>query len=258
MSDARDGDRAAWLQGPGAECSSPAAEQEHPWRLILLGAPGVGKGTQADLLHKRLGACHLSTGDVFRAAATRTDCAPSPAMQQALEYMRRGELVPDATVSEMVRERRGCLRCRGGFILDGYPRTLGQAESLKQLLEEDSLALSAVVNYALPLHEIVERLSGRRTCQQCKAVFHVIHQPPRTEGLCDRCGGRLYQREDDRPESITVRMTAYETSTAPLIRFYDDLGLLLPVVADGSPEQILARTLGELEKRHAWNQQKAS
>jgi adenylate kinase len=257
MSDLRDGDRAAWLQGPAAQCST-AAEQDQPWRLILLGAPGVGKGTQADLLHKRLGACHLSTGDVFRAAATRTNCAPSPAMQQALDYMRRGELVPDTTVWEMVRERRACLRCRGGFILDGFPRTLAQAESLKRLFEEDGLALSAVVKYALPLGEIVERLSGRRTCKQCKAVYHVTRQPSRIESACDRCDGTLYQREDDRPESITVRMAAYEKSTAPLIEFYEKLGLLLPVVADGSPEEILARTLVDLEKRRTWDAQKAS
>jgi adenylate kinase len=257
MSDARDRDRAAWLQGSATECS-PVAGQGHTWRLILLGAPGVGKGTQADLLHKRLGACHLSTGDVFRAAATRTDCVPSPAMQQALQYMRRGELVPDATVWEMVRERSACLRCRGGFILDGFPRTLGQAESLKQLLEEENLSLSAVVNYTLPLGEIVERLSGRRTCERCKAVFHVTRQPSRAGDACDRCGGHLYQREDDRPESITVRMAAYEKSTAPLIRFYEDLGLLLPVLADGSPDDILMRTLAEMEQRRAWSEQKVS
>ena len=179
-------------------------------------------------------------------------------MQQALEYMRRGELVPDTTVWEMVRERRSCLRCRGGFILDGFPRTLRQAESLKQLLMDESLTLTAVVNYELPLQEIVERLSGRRTCEQCKAVFHITRQPSHTEGLCDRCGGRLFQREDDRSESVTVRMTAYEKSTAPLIRFYEDLGLLLPILADGSPEEILARTLLELEKRRAWNHQIAS
>jgi adenylate kinase len=250
-------DRAAWLQGSGTECS-PAVGQDHPWRLILLGAPGVGKGTQADLLHKRLGACHLSTGDIFRAAATRTDCVPSPAMQQALQYMRRGELVPDSTVWEMVRERSTCLRCHGGFILDGFPRTLGQAESLKQLLEDEHLPLSAVVNYALPLGEIVERLSGRRTCEKCKAVFHITRQPSRTGDACDRCGGHLYQREDDRPESITVRMDAYEKSTAPLIRFYEDFGLLLPVVADGTPEEILARTLAALEKRRVWSEQKVS
>jgi len=257
MGNSSNGARAAWLQGPVAQCSSPA-EQNHPWRLILLGAPGVGKGTQADLLHKRLGACHLSTGDVFRAAATQTDCVPSPAMQQALEYMRRGELVPDGTVWEMVRERRGCLHCRGGFILDGFPRTLAQAESLKRLFEEDALTLSAVVNYALPLGEIVERLSGRRTCKQCKTVYHLTRQPSRTEGTCDRCGGNLYQREDDRPESITVRMAAYEKSTAPLIEFYERLGVLLPVIADGTPDEILARTLEDLEKRRTWDQQKAS
>ena len=257
MSGANNGDRAAWLQGSAAKCP-PVVEHVQPWRLILLGAPGVGKGTQADLLHKRLGACHLSTGDVFRAAATRTDCVPSPAMQRALEYMRRGELVPDATVWEMVRERRGCLQCRGGFILDGFPRTLGQAESLKKLFEDEKLTLGAVVNYALPFAEIVERLSGRRTCKQCKAVYHVTRQPSRTEGACDRCGGSLYQREDDRPESITVRMDAYEKSTAPLIDFYEKLGLLLPIPAEGSPEEILARTLVELEKRRAWKSQRAS
>ncbi len=179
-------------------------------------------------------------------------------MQQALEYMRRGELVPDTTVWDMVRERRKCLRCSGGFILDGFPRTLGQAESLKQLLEEENLPLHAVVNYSLPLAEIVERLSGRRTCKSCKAVFHITRQPSRSGDVCDRCGGQLFQREDDRPESITVRMSAYEKSTAPLIRFYEDLGLLQPILADGTPEEILARTLVELEKRRVWSQARAS
>jgi len=163
--------------------------------------------------------------------------------------MRRGALVPDATVWEMVRERSSCLRCRGGFVLDGFPRTLAQAESLKQLLEDEKLSLTAVVNYELPLHEIVERLSGRRTCEKCKAVFHITRQPSKTGDLCDRCGGHLFQREDDRPESITVRMDAYEKSTAPLIQFYQRLDLLMPVVADGSPEEIYARTLRSLEAR---------
>ena len=240
--------RAAWLEGPSATCL-PSAEAARPWRLILLGAPGVGKGTQADLLRQRLGACHLSTGDVFRAAAKGNGCEPSPAMASALEFMRRGALVPDATVWEMVRERSGCLRCGGGFILDGFPRTMGQAESLKQLMQDERLALDAVVNYELPLDEIVERLSGRRTCEKCKAVYHVSRQPSKIAGVCDRCGGGLFQREDDRPDSVTVRMQAYERSTAPLIEFYSKLGLLLPIAASGSPQEICDRTVTALSER---------
>ena len=239
-------DRLAWLQGPSAECAAVSEERTTAWRLILLGAPGVGKGTQAQLLTDRLGACHLSTGDVFRAAGKRKDCDQSPAMKAALEYMRRGELVPDSTVWEIVRERSHCILNCGGFILDGFPRTLGQAESLKALMEKENIKLSAVVNYELPIEEVVQRLSGRRTCEQCKAVFHVTEQPPKADGVCDHCSGRLCQREDDRPESITVRMEAYERSTAPLIHFYKDLGLLLPIIAKGSPAEILSGTLDKL------------
>jgi adenylate kinase len=169
-------------------------------------------------------------------------------MMAALDYMPRGALVPDATVWEMVRERSQCLHCSGGFILDGFPRTLTQAESLKNLMEERKLLLDAVVNYELPLAEIVERLSGRRTCDKCKAVYHVTRQPSQASGACDRCGGRLVQREDDRPESVTVRMETYERSTAPLINFYRNLGLLLPVAATGSPDQIYARTSAALQQ----------
>ena len=222
---------------------------ESPCRVVLLGAPGVGKGTQAGLLSQRLGACHLSTGDVFRAAGRRRECDQTPAMMAAIEYMRRGALVPDSTVWEILQERRGCLRCRSGFILDGFPRTLGQAKALMQLTEDENLPLSTVVNYKLPMSEIVSRLSGRRTCQDCKSVFHVTGQPPKAEGLCDHCGGPLYQREDDRPESIAVRLDVYRSATAPLIEFYTDLGLLMPVVATGSPNTICARTMAALEAR---------
>jgi adenylate kinase len=239
-------DRAAWLQGPSARCAVIPEAAQIPWRLVLLGAPGVGKGTQAELLNQRLGACHLSTGDVFRAAKGRDECELSPAMKAALEYMRRGDLVPDATVWDMVRERSGCLRCGGGFILDGFPRTLAQAESLKQLMGEEGLSLTAVVNYELPVSAIVARLSGRRTCATCKAVFHATERPSKVAGTCDRCGGKLLQREDDRPESISIRLEAYDRSTAPLIAFYKNLGLLLPVAASGSPEDICARTLAAL------------
>ncbi|HKN16739.1 MAG TPA: nucleoside monophosphate kinase [Candidatus Sulfotelmatobacter sp.] len=242
-------DRIAWLQGPAAKCEAIPAERKHPWRLVLLGAPGVGKGTQAELLAESLGACHLSTGDVFRAAAKCNECDQSPAMKAALEYMRRGDLVPDSTVWEMVRERGDCILHCGGFILDGFPRTLGQAESLKQLMEQEKLSLSAVLNYELPVNEIVERLSGRRTCEQCKSVFHATERPPKVANVCDRCGSRLFQREDDRPESITVRLEAYERSTAPLIQFYKDLGLLVSIVAKGSPDEIAAHTMSQLNDR---------
>lgn len=246
MSNQQNHDRSAWLQGPSGQCPPLPQRNGKPWRLILLGAPGVGKGTQADLLHQRLKACHLSTGDVFRAAATRGDCDQSPAMKAAMDYMRRGELVPDTTVWEMVRERSACLRCRGGFVLDGFPRTLAQAEALKWLLESEKIPVSAVVNYELPLPEIVARLSGRRTCRSCKAVYHVTGNPSKQQGICDRCDGPLFQREDDRPESVKVRMEAYTRSTAPLIEFYQDLGLLVPVAATGSPEEIYARTITAL------------
>jgi adenylate kinase len=221
-----------------------------PWRLVLLGAPGVGKGTQADLLHRRLGACHLSTGDVFRTASSQPECDQSPVIREALQYMRRGELVPDATVLEMVRERKTCLHCGGGFILDGFPRTLAQAESLEKLLKYEEISLTAVVSYELPAEEIVARLSGRRTCEKCKAVYHIASLPPKVDGRCDRCGGKLLQREDDRPESIEVRQEAYEHSTKPLLEFYTELGLLRKIAATGAPEEIYQRTVSAINTRH--------
>jgi adenylate kinase len=170
-------------------------------------------------LTDRLGACHLSTGDVFRAASKRLDCDQSPAMKKALDFMRHGELVPDSTVRDMVRERSHCLLHCGGFILDGFPRTIVQAQSLQDLLETESLSLTAVVDFELPKAEIVQRLSGHRTREGCRAVFHVTERPSKGNSICDRCGGRLYQREDDQPASIKVRLDAYELSTRPLIEF---------------------------------------
>ncbi len=149
----------------------------------------------------------------------------------------------DSTVWEMVRERSGCLRRGGGFILDGFPRTLGQAESLKQLWDTERLALTAVVNYELPTSEIVARLGGRRTCETCKSVFHVTERPPKVAGRCDHCDGALFLRADDRPESIQVRLEAYARSTAPLIVFYQKAGLLLRAAATGEPGEILEITL---------------
>jgi adenylate kinase len=249
MNEQKKNDRAAWLQGPPAECSVLPGKIEKPWRLVLLGAPGVGKGTQADLLCRRLGACHLSTGDVFRAAGSKDACEASPVMKIAIEYMHSGALVPDTTVWELVRERSHCLHCGGGFILDGFPRTLGQAEALKTQMELEELSLSAVVNYELSLSALDFRLSGRRTCEKCKAVFHIIRQPPKIADICDRCGGHLYQREDDRPASILVRLEAYEKSTAPLIEFYRNLGLLVSVPAGGTPEEVCDHTIAALAGR---------
>jgi len=238
-----------WLHGPSVACETFPPGAHLPWRIVLLGAPGVGKGTQADLLNQRLDACHLSTGDVFRAAAGRSDADQSPAMKEALGYMRRGELVPDSTVWDLVRERSECLHCAGGFILDGFPRTLAQAVALKQLMDHEGLGLTAVVNYELPEAEIVARLGGRRTCEKCKTVYHVTERPPKVAERCDRCAGKLFQRDDDRPESIKVRLEAYKRNAAPLIEFYAKARLLMQVPATGTPDEICDRTLPELESR---------
>lgn len=236
-------DRTAWLRGGTALCEQPARTPAgKPWRLVLLGAPGVGKGTQAELLHQRLGACHLSTGDVFRAAKSDCHDLASPAMADALRFMRRGALVPDDTVLSLLGERLRCLNCSGGFLLDGFPRTVAQAEALELMLAGERVELDAVLNYEMPIATIVKRLSGRRTCEACKAVYHVTTRPPKADGLCDHCGGHLLQREDDRPESVSVRMQAYQTSNRPLMDFYRERGILISIPADGLPEEIYERT----------------
>ncbi|MBP9903267.1 MAG: nucleoside monophosphate kinase [Verrucomicrobiota bacterium] len=240
-------DRAAWIKAGDAQCSIPAKPRALPPRLILLGAPGVGKGTQAELLCAGLGVCQLSTGDVLRAAKCLCETERTPAINDALSYMKRGDLVPDDTVLNLVRERMRCLRCRGGFLLDGFPRTVPQAKALGELLENETIRINAVLNYTLPIATIVERLSGRRTCANCKAVFHVSARPPRVIDVCDHCGGKLVQREDDRPEAVQVRMAAYEHSTKPLIEYYADHGLIRTISAEGEPERIYERTLAVLD-----------
>jgi adenylate kinase len=242
-------DRAAWLKGGDAECCVTPSQSASPIRLVLLGAPGVGKGTQAELIHERMGPCQLSTGDVFRAAKSLNECDRSPAIIAAFEHMRRGELVPDSTVLDIVRERSKCLRCPGGFLLDGFPRTVTQAEALERILVENNVKLDAVVSYDLPIEKIVSRLSGRRTCEKCKAVYHVETRPSKTPGVCDHCGGNLIQREDDRPEAVRVRMETYERSTAPLADYFRQRGLLVSIPAEGSPEEIYQRTATALQAK---------
>ena len=239
-------DRAAWIKAGHANCSVPAKPRAQPVRLILLGMPGVGKGTQAELLCAGLGVCQLSTGDVLRAARCSCEAERTPAINDALEYMKRGDLVPDATVLDLIRERTRCLECRGGFLLDGFPRTVPQAGALDAMLSHFEIRVDAVLNYSLPVDTIVSRLGGRRTCPGCKAVFHVCARPPRVADVCDHCGGGLVQREDDRPEAVRVRMAAYENGTKPLIDYYAERGLLHTISAEGTPAQIYERTLTAL------------
>lgn len=235
-------DRTAWLKGGGALClNPPTPPRGAPWRLVLLGAPGVGKGSQADLLCERLGACHLSTGDVFRAARRSPTGERSPAMQAAFECMHRGELVPDGTVVSLVAERKACLHCAGGFVLDGFPRTVAQAEALEIMLEDQGVGLDAVFDYQLPLEEIVERLAGRRICPVCKAIYHLTGHPPRAEGICDLCGGPLVQRDDDRLEAVYTRMEAYTATIEPLLAFYKQRRQLVVVPAHGTPQEVYER-----------------
>jgi len=238
-------DRIAWNQGPPADCSDSEESGKPPWRLVLMGPPGAGKGTQAELLHQYLGACHLSTGDLLRSAASHPNCVQSPAMKAAQDLMSHGGLVPDSIVWDMVRERSACLRCPGGFLLDGFPRTVGQAEALTALMREEKLPLTAVVNYELPLPEIISRLSSRRTCRDCQSVHHFSAE----NEICNHCGGSLYQRDDDHPEAIAVRLKVYQRETAPLIEYYERFELLVPVDATSSAAHVCARTVAALQHR---------
>lgn len=238
-------DRTAWLQGGNAVCHERPPEIRTPWHLILLGPPGAGKGTQAALLGHALGACPLSTGDVFR-AAKGTAAKPGTAMASAQEQMARGDLVSDGTVIDLIRERRRCLHCHGGFMLDGFPRTLAQAHAIDALLAAEKVALDAVISFELPLSDVIARLSGRRVCPACRAVFHIVSNPPKREDGCDQCGYALVQREDDRPEAIKVRLGAYHAATFPLAEHYQARKLLIRVDARGAPTDVFARTLDAL------------
>ncbi|MSU23652.1 MAG: nucleoside monophosphate kinase [Opitutus sp.] len=238
-------DRTAWLQGGDAVCLQPPLEVKRSWRLVLLGPPGAGKGTLASLLFNALGACPLSTGDVFRAAKCHC-AAPGTAMATAQAQMTRGELVTDETVLHLLRERTRCLHCRGGFMLDGFPRTLAQARALDALLSEENVLLDALLNLEMPDDKLLARLSGRRVCPSCKAVFHVATQKPRVMGLCDQCGDGLVQRPDDLPASIRVRLEAYHSATMPVADYYRKKGLLVSVAAEGAPVDNLAHALDGL------------
>lgn len=189
--------------------------------LILFGAPGAGKGTQGELLAQRHGLVRLSTGDLLRDAmreGTRLG-------REAKSYYDAGELVPDAVILGMVRETMQAQAGSGGFIFDGFPRTVTQAEGLQALLDDVGQPLDAVIVLDVDDEEIVKRLSGRLFCPKCGAVYNVYSNPPAAEGVCDRCGSRLTQREDDRPETVRHRLSVYRDQTAPLIGFYESSGV---------------------------------
>ncbi len=211
-------------------------------RIVLLGPPGAGKGTQAKLLQDMFGAVQISTGDILRqAVADKT-----PLGQQAAGFIQSGALVPDGVIVNLVADRLKEPDCGKGFMLDGFPRTIPQAESLDEILEQGGLALNCVLSVQVPREIIVKRLAGRRTCRQCGGLSHVAFNPPQVEGVCDHCGGELYQRDDDKEQTIAHRLEVYETQTAPLVRYYGERGLLRTVDGVGEIEQIRGRMIKAL------------
>jgi adenylate kinase len=201
--------------------------------FLLFGPPGAGKGTQSALLVERLGHRHISSGDLFRENIKNQ----TPLGKEAKVYIDQGQLVPDAVTIGMIRE---VVKGLGGrsFILDGFPRTLPQAEALDGLLNEMNLKLGQAIFLEVPRGELMSRLTGRRVCSKCGATFHVATKPPKVEGTCDVCGGPLIQRDDDKEEVIANRLEAYDKSTAPLKEYYHRAGLLTIVDGSGDPESI--------------------
>jgi adenylate kinase len=205
-------------------------------RLILLGGPGVGKGTQAQKLSEKLDVPHISTGNILRQAVEdKTDMG-----LMAKSYMDKGELVPDEVVIGIVRERLAQPDAKKGFILDGFPRTVPQAEALDKLIDDLNIPLDSVIYINASESVIVKRLSLRRTCRDCKAVYHLEHSPPKEAGVCDRCGGELYQRDDDKEETIRKRLQVYKEQTSPLIDYYKKSGKLIEISGDGSIDEVYA------------------
>jgi adenylate kinase len=208
-------------------------------RIVLLGPPGAGKGTQAKLLQDHFRIPQISTGDMLRRAAQ----SGTALGQQAKQFMDRGELVPDSVVLDLVEERLLADDCREGFLLDGFPRTVAQAEAFEKTIARRNLHLDGAVSLRVPSAALIARLSGRRTCKQCGAMYHVRFNPPKTEGVCDRCGGELVQRDDDREATIEARMEVYERQTAPVYDHFRAKGLLREIDGAGTTEQVFRKIL---------------
>ena len=202
--------------------------------LVLLGPPGAGKGTQAERIAAAFGIAHISTGDIFRDNLRRgTELGLA-----AKGYMDRGELVPDELVIDIVRDRLGAEDCGRGFVLDGFPRTVAQADALGRMLEEAGTPIDHVINIQVPSEAVVARLTARRTCSACGSICHLLFRPPRREGVCDECGGDLYCRDDDEEGTVRARLEEYEEKTRPLTDYYRDKGLLRDIDGGLGPDEV--------------------
>ncbi|CUY01608.1 adenylate kinase [Staphylococcus epidermidis] len=198
--------------------------------IILMGLPGAGKGTQASEIVKKFPIPHISTGDVFRKAIKdETDLG-----KEAKSYMDRGELVPDEVTVGIVKERISEDDAKKGFLLDGFPRTIDQAESLNQIMSELDREIDAVINIEVPEEELMNRLTGRRICEKCGTTYHLVFNPPKVDGICDIDGGKLYQREDDNPETVSNRLSVNVKQSKPILEYYNNKGVLKNI--DGSKD----------------------
>lgn len=214
-------------------------------RIILLGAPGAGKGTQAKTLAKKLNLAHISTGESLRQNVVNG----STLGKQAKDYMNKGLLVPDELVTQMVAARLNQPDTEKGFILDGYPRNIKQAKSLEHLLKKRNIDIDYVVDLVVSEPVIIQRLSGRLACSNCNANFHIKNMPPKKDMLCDNCGGKLYQRTDDKEETIKKRLAVYTKESRPLIQYYQTKKKLYQICADEEPEIVLNKIIHLVEER---------
>ena len=213
-------------------------------RVVLVGPPGAGKGTQAQFIASHLSIPKVSTGDIFRHNVS----AGTELGRQARAFMEKGDLVPDEVTVAMVASRLQEDDAQAGFLLDGFPRNVPQAETLKKMLADWGLRLDLVLELVVDNDEVIRRLSGRRTCRKCGRVWHVAFDPPSVDGKCDECGGELFQRDDDREETIRHRIEVYQVQTQPLISYYADEGILLGIDATGPVEDVTERALLALRR----------
>lgn len=213
--------------------------------ILLMGPPGAGKGTQAERLIAKYGIPQISTGDMFRAAVKEQ----TPLGLEAKKYMDNGQLVPDAVTVGIVKERLAKDDCKKGFILDGFPRTTSQAVSLDAILRDLHIKLDGVINIAVPDAELIKRTSGRQICRKCGATYHLTFKPAKVANVCDKCGGELYQRDDDKPETVQKRLSVYAAQTKPLIDYYKNSNLYIEVDGQQDMDDVFKDIVASLEKK---------